>query len=214
MGMKKVSGIIFGYDPGGNGKHGVAKLEVVESRLREVETSTHDTAEMVIKYIKNTDSLKGLGVDTLTCWSTGDSGWRPADRWLLSKYTAVRKSVISPNGLYGSMGLNGMAMLFELRKRKPDLFITETHPKVLFRHFTDEKYDYKNRKGFMNEKLAEIFGLKIAPANEHEFDALISAYAALKGMTGQWTHDLHQEKVDDGERIVRPCGETHYFWPV
>ena len=153
-------------------------------------------------------------MDTLTCWSTGGGGWRPADRWLRQTCPEVINSIMSPNRLCGSMSLNGMTVLIILREKKPDLFITETHPKVLLRHITGEKYDYENRKDFMNKKLAEIFGLKIAPANEHEFDALISAHASLKGITRQWTHDLHQEKVDEGERIVTPCGETHYFWPV
>ena len=152
----KITGTIFGYDPGGNKKHGVAKLEVVENRIREVEKSTLDTAEKVIEYIGNTDSLIGLGVDTLTCWSTGGGGWRPADRWLRQTCPEVINSIMSPNRLCGSMSLNGMTVLIILREKKPDLFITETHPKVLLRHITGEKYDYENRKDFMNKKLAEI----------------------------------------------------------
>ena len=57
----------------------------------------------------------GIGVNTLTAWSTGRAGWRPADRWLRYRYPEVRNSVASPNSLFGSMALNGMSVLMSLR---------------------------------------------------------------------------------------------------
>ena len=54
---------------------------------------------------------------------------------------------MSPNGLYGSMGLNGVAVLIALRQRFPDMLITETHPKVFHWHLYKQKYDYaKNQR--------------------------------------------------------------------
>jgi hypothetical protein len=44
----------------------------------------------------------------------------------------VRNSVMTPNGLAGSMGLNGMSVLIAARRRYPDVTVVETHPKVLY----------------------------------------------------------------------------------
>jgi hypothetical protein len=144
-----ISGTIIGYDPGGNGNHGFAKLVVEKGIVREAKTETLQTTEQVLQVVEGETSLIGLGIDTLTCWSTGKSGWRPADRWLRKSYIEVQKSVISPNGLYGSMVLNGMAVLVLLRTHQPDLFITETHPKILFWFLTHERYDYENKKALI-----------------------------------------------------------------
>jgi hypothetical protein len=73
-----------------------------------------------------------IGIDTLTMLSTGDSGWRPADRLLRAQYPDVRNSVVNPNYLKGSMALSGLAVSHELRNEFTDIAIIETHPKVLY----------------------------------------------------------------------------------
>ncbi len=65
----------------------------------------------------------------------------------------------------------------------------------------------------MDEALTRSLGIKAAPANEHEWDAALSALAALEGFSGRWTHDLHCLATRDGERLLTPCGTTHYWWP-
>jgi hypothetical protein len=137
-----LSGLIIGYDPGGNGAHGVAELLVEEGRATSVSMRTMATTEDVIVFLEKTPSIAALGVDTLTCWSTGKSAWRPADRWLRQRYPAVRNSIVTPNSLFGAMGLNGMATLLAVRLRRPDILITESHPKVLYHHLSGQKYDY------------------------------------------------------------------------
>src|SRR5713226_8231318 len=127
-----LSGMVVGYDPGGNGAHGLAELRVEDGRAVKLSTTTLGTAEEVITCVERLSSVLALGVDTLTCWSTGTSGWRPADLWLRQQYKAVQNSIMTPNGLFGSMGLNGMSFLISARHRFPDVPITETHPKVLY----------------------------------------------------------------------------------
>lgn len=205
--------IIIGYDPGGNGCHGVAELHMDEGEPARAETWTTSTAEDVISLIEGRSRIAALGVDTLSRWSTGPSGWRPADRWLRERYPAVRNSVVNPNGLFGSMGLNGMAVLLVARRSHPDALITETHPKVLFYQMTGRRYDYARDGAVMNAALAAALGVAIKPGNDHEWDAALSALVALRGLSGRWANDLLELPTEVGERLISPCEDTHYFWP-
>lgn len=209
----RITGTIIGYDPGGNKHHGLTRLVIENGSIREGTTQSLDNVGQVIKIAQEESSLIAVGVDTLTCWSTGASGWRPADLWLKQKYREIQNSIISPNGLYGSMALNGMALLVSLRNQRPELFITETHPKVLFWFLEREKYDYENKKNLMDKTLMNNLGVRISPANNHEWDSAISAFVALQSVKGIWKHDLHEMPMASEERLVSPCGATHYFWP-
>jgi hypothetical protein len=210
----KDNGVIFGYDPGGNNCHGLAKMSLENGRIKEVTTTSLGTAEDVIQDIF---AFKGLvlaiGIDTLTCWSTGRSGWRPADRWLRMKYPEVQRSVISPNNLRGSMSLNGMAVLSFIRNEKPNILITETHPKVLYYSLIRKKYDYDRDRALMDTALSQKVGVSITTKNDNVWDAALSAYAAFEGFSSVWKNDLHELLVEEDERIVRPYGKTRYFWP-
>lgn len=209
----RITGTIIGYDPGGNGRHGLARLVLKDGSIQEANTETLNNAEQVTNIAQKESSLVAVGVDTLTCWSTGEGGWRPADRWLRNKYREVQNSIGPPNGLRGSMLLNGMAVLVSLRTQRPHLFVTETHPKVLFWFLTRQKYDFGREKALMDETLMTNLGVEISPANNDEWDAAISAFAAFQSMIGVWKHDLHETPMNVGERLINPCGRTHYFWP-
>lgn len=208
-----MTGTVIGYDPGGNGCHGLARLTVSGGRPRELTVSTCDTVEDVLREVEAVDTPLGVGADTLTCWSTGRSGWRPADRWLRKEYPASGRSVAAPNSLYGSMSLGGMAVLLALRARNPDVPITETHPKVLYRAFWHRHYDYAFEARAMDADLSDALGLDVRTDNDHEWDAAASALAALHDLRGDWTRDLHQLPTADGERLVAPCGPTRFAWP-
>jgi hypothetical protein len=214
MSSPGAEGTYLGYDPGGDGKHGVAVLRIAGGRPVEIDTHLLSTAESVIAFIGSAENvLLGIGIDTLTGWSTGSCGWRPADRWLRKQYPEVRNSVASANSLYGAMAVNGMSVLIALRDRFPNLFVTETHPKVLHWHLRRERYDYVNAAPQMNQVLADQVGISIAPKSDHEWDAAISSIAAYLGGSGQWSHDLHSLPVEEAERLVFPCGPTQYAWP-
>lgn len=210
---RSVSGIIIGYDPGGAEANGVATLLVNAGKATSVSTCTLSTTEQVITLLEQTSGVVAIGIDSLTCWSTGPGGWRPADRWLRNRYRPVANSVAAPNGLRGSMAVNGMTLLTAIRAGRQTLFITETHPKVLLWSLAGAKYDYIGRRLFMDDFLARVLGINVAPANEHEWDAILSAFAALEGLSGQWSNDLHLLATRPDERLLTPCGITHYSWP-
>lgn len=204
---------IVGYDPGGDGAHGVALLSISNGRPESVCCRTCATTQEVIEYVEELGTLVALGVDTLTCWSTGRGGWRPADRWLRDRYKDVRNSVMTPNGLAGSMGLNGMSVLISARKKYPDVQVVETHPKVLYRALANKKYNYQSMRAEMEQMLCEAHAVTLTTGNENEWDAALSALAAARGYLGIWTTDLHALPTDEGEQLINPCGRTNYYWP-
>ena len=206
-----MTGSFIGYDPGGNGRHGCAVLTVEAGRPARLRVTTHATTEHVLRDIETVGDVLGIGVDTLTCWSTGPSGWRPADRWLRARYpSAVGRSVAAPNSLYGSMSVGGMAVLLSLARRVP---VTETHPKVLWHVLFGTRYAYATASAAMDARLGEAMGLPLVTANDHEWDAAASALTALRAHEGAWTRDLHRLPTRPDERLVEPYGPTRFVWP-
>jgi len=120
---------------------------------------------------------------------------------------------MTPNGLAGSMGLNGMSVLVAARRRFPDVTVVQTHPKVLYWTLEKKKYDYESTKPDMDRMLDQAHAATFVTANEHEWDAALSAIVATRGLRGDWTTDLHALPPRSGERLVTPCGKTNYFWP-
>lgn len=208
-----MNGTIVGYDPGGNGSHGIAALLIREGETTGIELDTLDTAECVIRWMEGLNPIIGLGVDTLSCWSTGPGGWRDADLWLRENYPSARNSVVAPNSLYGSMALNGMSVLIASRGRYGGLPITETHPKVLYAALSGAQYDYAAGDESMTQRLAQWLRLPVQVRNEHEWDAAISALAAFKGISGAWERDLLPQEHREDSRLVSPCGPVNYWWP-
>ena len=259
----------MGYDPGGNGKHGVAAIRIQGDAVAEIELNTVDAASDVLKWffcqnrIARLGPALGIGVDTLTYWSGGGSGWRHADIHLRSTYPDVAASVASANSLYGSMGINGMFVLRRLRKEIKTLYVTETHPKVLYRTLFGKPYGPypgerpKNEEEAeswcqlrrqwiqMNPDLASLLDLDQrrrdqfsqspedstyekarmpapcgVPGNDHEWDALISAWAAYRGhearvheMNGGRAEWKDLVKCETKVELEFPAKSVEYRWP-
>ena len=105
------------------------------------------------------------------------------------------------------------AVLLALRQRDAAVLVTETHPKVLYRAFWRRHYDYAAEARAMDRDLGLALGLDVRTANDHEWDAALSAFAALHVLRGDWPLDLHALPLSGGERLVTPCGPTRYGWP-
>ena len=208
-----VSGMIVGYDPGGNGAHGLALASYNDGKIQGVRISTHPTVQSIISTISEFNDVIAIGIDTLTCWSTGPSGWRPADRWLKNEYPEITNSIASANSLFGSMGLNGMSALLKIKESFPNIHISETHPKVMYFELAKKKYNYKECNKEMDSFLSDLIGINISTKNDHEWDAAASIYAVYCGATGKWVNNLHSKSVTNNEVFVEPCGPTSYWWP-
>ena len=215
--------LLFGYDPGGDGKHGLCVARLEEKKIRQLKLCCLKTGEEVLNCIqkycsKYPEKLRViLAVDTLTCWSLGKGGQRPADELLRDNYIRVASSVIPQNSLYSAMTVNGMAVIlkFQEKCKGHDLTICETHPKVLYHALTKEKYDFQGNRDCMTCWLKKQFKEALEKKdleslcdikNDHEFDAALSLLAAWKHAIGEWTTDLHQGA--DNDRHVFPCGKT------
>lgn len=208
-----LTGRIVGYDPGGNGKHGVASLIVENGRPIELSFATVRNAQTALDWFGIGEIPVAAGIDTLTVLSMGDSGWRPADVWLRVNYPQVQNSVVNPNYLQGAMSLNGLAVMVSLRSLSEDILISETHPKVLYYHLTGIQYNYRTNQELMNEQLSQWIGLSINTEKDHEWDALVSCFAVYKGLSRRWTTDLHQLPPIADEVLVHIGGASHFYWP-
>lgn len=208
------SDIYLGFDPGGQSNFGAALLDGDA-----VASSTVSTVDAAMSWV--VERLSGrtptaAGIDTLLHWSGGRSGDRHAETVLRKLYPDARNTVISPNSLYGSMAVGGMALGFQLRARFPELALNDTHPKLLARHFagslpkgagrrTDE------RRAWMARKLPNS---DVRHANDHEVDAIVSVWATRAAMRSRakrqnaW-RDLAAECSD----AITPLVNMHYFWP-
>jgi hypothetical protein len=65
------SGIIVGYDPGGNDSHGVAELHFTDGKVTGLSTKTLRTVEGVIESVEGLSSLAALGVESLVLVPSG-----------------------------------------------------------------------------------------------------------------------------------------------
>lgn len=203
----------LGFDPGGAEKFGVALLDGRGAKPA-VQTAVVSCAAEALTWAK--DSAGGImpsaaGIDTLAFWSVGIAGWREADRWLRGHYREVQKSVQTPNGLYGSMLMQGMILALLLRQQWPEIKLTETHPKVLYFTRTRRRHRWEGESDMMRRWLEGELACAIQLANDHEFDALISAWAAREGFSGRWPRDLRT--IPSSNQILEPAGAIHYWWP-
>lgn len=205
---------ILGYDPGGNGGHGVAALSVDDSYTPiEIVSETQRTVDAAIGWFSQLVNVAGIGIDTLTKWATGESGWRPADLWLRESYREVALSIAAPNSLRGSMVIGGMVVKGWFHSRHPKALISETHPKVLYFALKNQKYDWERSSGEMLGFLSEQLSISVEARDEHQFDSAMSCYAVLEHLRGHWKKNLHADPSGMCESCVERFGESIYAWP-
>lgn len=219
---------VAGYDPGGNGAHGVASICVSQKDGRWIgealKFTLADCLRGAVAWLDDIcagGQIVAVGIDTLTEWSCDDGGWRPADRWLRKTYPQMKNSVVCPNSLYSSMTVNGAAFLTRFRERfeRDGTMICEAHPKVCFFALTGHRPEAP--EGSASDAgmqwLCNELGIG-SPEQEraqgdHCFDAALAALAALRGLNGDWTLDLHALPWPDESARIKPFGNTHFWWP-
>lgn len=202
--------LAFGYEPGGLGNNGVALIDQ-SGGLVLVATSTVDSVDEAVGWLQaqvGARRLDAAGIDTYLSWATVNSGWRPMDVILRQTYPQVQHSVFSSNSAAGSMAIQGMAMAMRLRALWPEVRLNETHPKILYFALTSLPYVFgQGMITWLGGHVNAATGVAIT--NDHEWDALISAWATVQGMTGGFSRDRLTGVPD----LLFPVGQVNYFWP-
>lgn len=200
----------LGYDPGGSAGNGVA-LVAIEPGARvgtsSIVGSVDDALDWFAEQLNGKEPV-ALGIDAYLFWETGRGGWRAADHWLRRQYAPVRGSVFCSNSAAGSMAVQGMALAIAARQRWPTIMLVESHPKVLYYCLTSKKYDWPSE---MKEWLARETGADLdrSVGTEHEWDALLCAWAAHQGSRKVWRKNLRTLS----NAVIEPAGPVSYWWP-
>lgn len=198
--------LYLGFDPGGARGFGVAVLDGIR-----IEAATVSTVAEAARWASGAcglDQPVAAGIDTLLHWCDGPSGWRPADKVLRAAYPEALSSVCSPNGLFGSMSIGGMALALRLGEKWLDIRLNETHSKVLGFALRHERHTDADPKAVI-AWLAEKAGLDLTRVGTgHELDAIFSAWATREGLVNGWA-DL----VIDDPALLFPAGKVSYLWP-
>lgn len=203
--------IYLGYDPGGvKMANGVAMISCKDSAITYMTAcvcSVDEAQEWFREQLAGQEPA-GAGIDSFLFWESGLGGWRGADRWLRVTYPTVRDSVLCSNSAYGAMAVQGMALAMSLRVEWPAIILAEAHPKVLYYALTGSRYNWPSEMGTWLQ--AELGGPQRPKIKtEHEWDALLSAWAAMKGHTKAWQSDLRTLSL----RAIEPAGQVSYPWP-
>jgi hypothetical protein len=106
------------------------------------------------------------------------------------------------------MAIGGMALAIRLRELWPELILNETHPKVLYYALARERYRAKEVEVAVRWFLdhARLDASRIH--NDHEFNAVISAWATRAGLLEGW-----EDFVIDDPSLLFPAGRVRYLWP-
>ena len=202
--------LFLGYDPGGNGTHGVAAIEVSSQGILTAAPvcDVVRDAEEAWSWLSQHKNASALGVDTLLAWSP--SGGRAGDDALRRAYRKFPRTVISQNSLYSSMTLNGV--IVARRAAESGLPLFESHPKLLVktRLLPDtatssmlSAYHYATRD-------CATATAKSAKRADDMADAVVAAWCAAQGFSRRWTIDLFDIPGDNLEPVAEGVA---YPWP-
>lgn len=204
----------YGFDPGGT--FGVAKISGSGDFECKISRSIAETCAFV------EPDARGLGIDSILWWTRRQGGSRHADD--IVRRTCIRMggssgTVSSINSLQGAMFVPAYLIIGELRRRMPNLLVTEAHPKAILRALGLPIWRPKDSDSSITDGWAEIsryFRIQGAPPEtEHERDAIIAAVCAREGAEARWTTDLACNKPDDEVELDTILGgPVHYYWPT
>ena len=210
--------LFLGYDPGGDGKHGVASVRVAaDGSSGDLRTDCLRDATEVRDWLRDQASPAALGIDTLLAWSStggrrhGRKSGRACDIALRNRYPEHSNSVVAQNSLYSAMTINGV--LIAMAGCEEGLPLVESHPKLLVRAAQHADLEMKNLCQRYEEMTRRGAGHR--EATDHEADAVIAAWCASRSYLGRWSVDLYDidANSDDSDDLVFPAGIATYPWP-
>lgn len=214
--------LILGFDPGGSeggGRFGWAVAEMTGTLpVRIVATGAKAHAEAAVnaafERVGSGDKVVAAGVDSPMYWTpTGD---RKADRKLREILrergagSIAGGTVQHLNSLQGACLIQGPIAALLLRRRCPDIPLTEPHPKALLWALRIVSKDLRP-VGVSAKHLSAIVQGVIGES-EDERDAVLGAFAAWGMMTREpgWSNLV---AIEDDPMFFTP-GKTDYWFPT
>ena len=204
-------GMIFlGFDPGGVSGVSVLRLPAHGPATAVVDSvcSVDDAVDWAVRQCRD-ETPRAAGIDTLLCWSTERSGWRPMDVMLRNAFPDVQASVLSSNSAFGAVSVQGMAIAFDSRS-DGRMCSSTRHTPILYHAMTSKKYtrdDIPTMTAWLQRQFRPR--LECVIRDEHQWDALISAWATWQGFSGKWIADLVADL--GGTRLLLPIGQVSYY---
>lgn len=215
--------LFVGLDPGGRKSFGVAILAGNSKSLRPVFTGTGCCVEKICEFIgqqaaKFQSPIGGVGIDAPMSWPL-KGGYRPQDEAVWVRCPGAKKSVLQVNSLRGAVIAQGPAAAIQLRKQYGDLLVSEVHPAGT----VDALGGNQTATVFatlLSRKVKWLFGLPgfcqnavglVKVEDNHQFDALVAAYAVYMGCTSQPGWNDLMKALGTQDQIMPVPGAVYFF---
>ena len=191
--MKK---FVAGFDPGGRDKRGrgiFGWCVVALDSWRVVDKGVVSYAAEAfgkMQQAMNGGQLSAAGIDAPLYWSQNGLS-RESDKHVRRQTGASSGTVQAVNSLQGACLIQGFLLAQAIESKYPNCVITETHPKALLRIYPEAgEWDGAN--------------------NEHQRDALTSAWVAKNALGGNGENLFCRENTEDMHVFLK---KTMYWWP-
>ena len=210
--MQEQPNLVLGFDPGGLGAFGWSICQQVCGQLQgPFQTGLADNAwhaqNQLQAHLPDHARVLAAGIDAPLYWDKrGDmQGFREVDYRLRAALEANNHPngyVVSPNGLYGAVLMQG-ALLARILTATWDLTISESHPTVL-----DLLLPHNGQPAVVDMRDALMDGLRddVTPHERDATLAAISAWAAIQRPPG-W-----QNLYDQDPRLINPSQIPASYW--
>ncbi|HEY5074465.1 MAG TPA: DUF429 domain-containing protein [Pyrinomonadaceae bacterium] len=211
--------IIVGFDPGGIKQFGWCLTETTskDGRLQVLdcglESHASDAVDATLKHIPARCEIMAVGIDSPLYWTP--NGSRNADKLIrremrLRGASNVGGTVQEVNSLRGACLSQGIMTADLMRRHKPNVRITESHPKALLWLLG---YASPARK-VIDISIADlgdrVIGMSREPS-DHERDAVLGAITAHAMVTGQ--KDWRNLRIDERD-AYEPVSRVEYWMPI
>ncbi len=176
--------IYLGFDPGGKNQFGwcvcTAHGEQIHVLFSGITSYTNGAFEKAMCKIPPESSIIGIGIDAPMFWVT--KGGREADRLVRNAIAeagapAPAGTVQHFNSLRGACVIQGMLIAKLLRKRLPDVPITEAHPKALLWLLGIARTNYGPEEIKIHD-VENVYIQSTKSESDHVRDAILGAVTA------------------------------------
>lgn len=236
-GASRITGQVLGHSER-EALSAIAVLTIEAGKAVGIEFRMFFSPHQIVGAISEGPRPLGIGSAEWLAVGAGREGWRAADYWI-NDAPFHRKCEYDEFPFYWgpSQGecrssLAAISLVTLLRRRWPDLPVTETLPQECYTHLVQTPELHSPRVRI--QILAILFGLDLpADLSEGEWEAAMAAYAMWQGLSGDWPIDLHRltrratecrsstaeydqmywQPALSWENLIFPAGPVSYFWP-